>query len=38
MNIEQTYVSISSFFDSWSRFIEIQARIMEVQDSKLKEI
>ncbi len=37
MNIKQSYVSISSFFDSWSRFIEIQPRIMEVQDSKLKD-
>lgn len=37
MNIEQSYVSISRFFDSWSRFIEIQLRNMEVQDSKLKD-
>jgi hypothetical protein len=37
MNIEQSYVSISSFFDSWSRFIEIPPRIMEAQDSKLKD-
>ncbi len=38
MNLAQTYVSISSLFDSWSRFMEIQARVMEVQDSKLKNL
>ena len=38
MDIEKSYNRLSSYFDLWVRLIEIKTRVMEVQDSKLKDL
>ncbi len=36
MKIEESYLAVSRFFDLWVRLVEMRTRIMEVQDSGIK--
>jgi ubiquinone/menaquinone biosynthesis C-methylase UbiE len=38
MKIEKSYFAVSGFFDLWVRFMEIRTRIMELQDSRIKNL
>ncbi len=37
MRIEESYLSVSGFFDLWVRLIELRTRKMEVKDSKIQD-
>jgi ubiquinone/menaquinone biosynthesis C-methylase UbiE len=36
MEIEESYLAVSGFFDLWVRLMEIRTRIMELEDSEIK--
>jgi len=38
MKIEESYLTVSGFFNFWVRFMEIRTRNMEVQDSKINDL
>ncbi len=37
MKIEEAYLAVSGYFDLWVRIMELQTRMMEVQDSGIKD-